>query len=85
MGTSRSLLFVILLACLVGCVEALSPQDVASLRDSQTINLHIYGEAESGGIRALARASYCSTEAVLKRSDAGTVDSNGTIKCGDSK
>jgi len=83
MGTTRKVIAIMLMGgMLVGCVEALSPQDVASLRDSQTIDMHIYGESDSGGIRALARASFCSTEAVLKRNDAGVIDSNGAIKCG---
>jgi hypothetical protein len=65
-----------------GCVEALSSADVASLRDAQLLDLATYRDVDSGEARANARASYCASEAVLRRNDAGPVDSGGQIACG---
>jgi hypothetical protein len=66
---------------LFGCVEALSDVDVASLHDAQRVDLAIYRDVDSGEARALARASFCSSDAVLRRNDASVIDSGGAILC----
>jgi hypothetical protein len=63
------------LACaLAGCVEAISAQDAASLRDAQRLDFILYTQVDSGEVRALARASYCASESVLRRNDASAYD-----------
>jgi hypothetical protein len=64
------------------CVAALSTADVNSLHDSQRLDLEIYNAAGAKTVAgALARAAFCSDEAVLRRNDASLTDSKGAIEC----
>ena len=63
------------------CVDALSTADFNSLHDSQQLTLLIYNTTDAGPTRAEARAAFCANDAVLRRNDAGVVDSKGAIVC----
>jgi hypothetical protein len=77
----RAAALAVLGAALTGCVAALSSADVASLRDAEQLDLLIYSEVPSGEARAVARASFCATAAVLRRNDATAFDTKGAIEC----
>ena len=68
--------------CLCSCVAALSNADIDSLHDTQKLNLEIYRSSGPSTIPgALSRAAFCSDEAVLRRNDASTVDTDSAIQC----
>lgn len=72
-------LFVVLL---VGCVDALSDQDVNRLHSAQAATLRAY-ELETAMTPAgqFSRLSYCLVDATLKSANATEHDSKGVIMC----
>jgi hypothetical protein len=69
-------------ASIAACVQALSPQDLQSLRDAQQLTLMAYSASTPATPAGqFDRAAYCSIEAVLNRNDASVWDSNGAIVC----
>lgn len=78
----RLLLLVWTAVSIAACVQALSPQDIASLRDAQQLTLMAYSASTPATPAGqFDRAAYCSIEAVLHRNDASVWDSNGAIVC----
>lgn len=80
----RAALLVLFAAPLLGCIAALSPEDVASLHDAASLDLRIVERESDAGATSfnaqLARGALCSVQAVLRRADAGVIDSRG-VRC----
>ena len=67
---------------LIGCVDALSQQDVNRLHSAQAASLRAYElETPSTPAGQFSRLSYCLVDATLKSANAATHDSKGAIVC----
>jgi hypothetical protein len=63
----RLLLFLGLL--LAGCTHLLAQVDVDALRDSQALEASAIQQMDAGSLKTKVTVAYCSTHAVLARSD----------------